>query len=465
MASFKAKDIFRRIASEGVPVRCMEDVRKTNTFSQLQEALALGDDNRPLAGKSSQIKFTDFSIRDMFANLVRTRSDGQPVGDAFVQEYFADEDGVTRLRESGAMGAVDYSVFMGITGQLLINAVLERFVAEEFVFTKLAGNYPTKMLSGERIPGVSLPADPDPTGVEDITIVPDGMPYKTIGFGQEYIDLPATDVRGLIIPVTRKAIFGDRTGLVARQAAEVGYLLGLRKEKRGLGCLLGMGPSFKEFRQFDKTEVTLDLYQYASATSGAGQQVITYATRDYPFYNDIPANPFTDYTNLKTAEQYFAKTVDPSTGEPIVIGKPFVFLPQTREFDVVQVLQAMNIWKLSQQGVNTAGAIFTTGPNPITQAKGAVDYRLSRQLRAQMVKQLYSGTDDGSTPDKVWFYGDFERAIKYGENWPITVTQAPSNSEAEFTQDVVVRFRASESGNWGIWEPRAIQRHNYQSTS
>ena len=32
------------------------------------------------------------------------------------------------------------------------------------------------------------------------------------------------------------------------------------------------------------------------------------------------------------------------------------------------------------------------------------------------------------------------------ENWPITVTQAPSNSEAEFNQDIVLRFKASERG-------------------
>ena len=32
------------------------------------------------------------------------------------------------------------------------------------------------------------------------------------------------------------------------------------------------------------------------------------------------------------------------------------------------------------------------------------------------------------------------------ENWPITVVQAPVNSEAEFIQDIVVRFKASERG-------------------
>ena len=32
------------------------------------------------------------------------------------------------------------------------------------------------------------------------------------------------------------------------------------------------------------------------------------------------------------------------------------------------------------------------------------------------------------------------------ENWPITVTQSPPNSEADFSQDIVVRYKASERG-------------------
>jgi hypothetical protein len=461
MPAIKARDLYRRIASEGRPVRCTEDVRGTSTFHQLQEALGLGEDNRPLEGKRPQLKFEDFSIREMFGSLVRNRSDGQPVGDGFVQEYFRDENGHARMLESGAIGAVDYSMFMGITGQLLVNAVLNRFTAEDFVFTQIAGKYPTNLVDGERIPGVALPADPDPTGDEDVTLVPEGQAYKSIGFGQEYVDLPATATRGLIIPVTRLAIFADRTGLVARQAGEVGYVLGLRKEKRGIGTLLGLGPQYTEFRQFDNSPVTIDLYQAAGATSGSGQLSYAYPTRPFPFVNDVPANPLTDYTSFKLAEQYFSKTVDPSTGEPIVVGKPMVFAPHTRAFDLPQILEAVNIWKLSQQGINSVGAVLTNSPNPIKSAVGMVDFKLSRQLRAQMVQQLYGGTDNGSA-DKLWFYGDFAEAIKYQENWPITVTQAPVNSEAEFLQDVVVRFKASERGTWSVWNPRVLQRNNFQ---
>jgi hypothetical protein len=40
------------------------------------------------------------------------------------------------------------------------------------------------------------------------------------------------------------------------------------------------------------------------------------------------------------------------------------------------------------------------------------------------------------------------------ENWPITVQKAPANSEAEFTQDIVARWKVSERGAAAVWDPR-----------
>jgi hypothetical protein len=48
------------------------------------------------------------------------------------------------------------------------------------------------------------------------------------------------------------------------------------------------------------------------------------------------------------------------------------------------------------------------------------------------------------------------------ENWPITVTQAPVNSEAEFSQDVVVRYKASERGAAAVMNPRYVVK-NYNA--
>ena len=42
------------------------------------------------------------------------------------------------------------------------------------------------------------------------------------------------------------------------------------------------------------------------------------------------------------------------------------------------------------------------------------------------------------------------------ENWPITVTQSAPGSEAEFSNDVVVRFKASERGAAAVLNPRYV---------
>ena len=58
------------------------------------------------------------------------------------------------------------------------------------------------------------------------------MPYPNVGLGEDYIETPSTTKRGFIVPVTREAIFFDRTHLILQRAAEVGEVLGLNKEKR-----------------------------------------------------------------------------------------------------------------------------------------------------------------------------------------------------------------------------------------
>jgi hypothetical protein len=52
--------------------------------------------------------------------------------------------------------------------------------------------------------------------------------------------------------------------------------------------------------------------------------------------------------------------------------------------------------------------------------------------------------------------GDFKRAFEWVSNWPITVVQAPSNSEPEFTQDIVLRWKASERGVCAVIDPRYV---------
>ena len=471
MACLKASELYRMMVGEGRQIRCSEDVKETQSFKHIREACELRTNGLP-----GGIGFDDFSIRDLFANLVRNRSNGEPVGESFVQEFLDPRNQAqwSRISEAGgSMAAVDYSMFMGITGQLLINKVLDGYKSEEFIASGIIPNHPT-LLDGERWPGVAWPKDPDGSDdLEEITGIPEGKDYPTIGFGEEYIQTPILKKRGAIIPVTREAIFFDRTGLISRIASQgCGYLLGLRKEKRILNCLIGAStaPAFVEKRQFDSAPVTLDIFQYASGSSATQLAGTGLSSRPYPFVNDVPANPLTDYVSIKTAEQYFDKTVDPNTGEPIVVGKPFVFATKNRELDVLQILQADSMYKVSQAGMTAVNAVMTGGPNVLSRLPGGVQFKLSRQLRSRLVAFLKSvaggsksESDAQTACDKIWYYGDPGAAFAYMENWPITVTQAPPNSQAEFQQDILVQFKGSERGGVAVIEPRQWQRHNFQA--
>ena len=72
-----------------------------------------------------------------------------------------------------------------------------------------------------------------------------GMPYPHLGFGEDYIETPSTTKRGFIVPVTKEAIFFDRTHLVLSRAAEVGEMLGLNKEKRLIDLVIGVTNNYK----------------------------------------------------------------------------------------------------------------------------------------------------------------------------------------------------------------------------
>jgi hypothetical protein len=73
------------------------------------------------------------------------------------------------------------------------------------------------------------------------------MPYPSLGFGEDYIETPQTTKRGFIVPVTKEAIFFDRTNLILQRAAEVGEVLGLNKEKRLIDLLIGATNNYKWF--------------------------------------------------------------------------------------------------------------------------------------------------------------------------------------------------------------------------
>ncbi|MAT73058.1 MAG: hypothetical protein CMJ58_26540 [Planctomycetaceae bacterium] len=345
----------------------------------------------------------DFSIRDLAEALI-------PDGREWVGLLDPRTSGSVSVTE--ASDGVDVTAFLNITGQVIYSKILEAYTQEAFVMSKLVQTVPTR-LDGEKIPGATRV-----TG--DIDEVAPGMPFPNLGFGEEYIETPSTSKRGFIVPVTKEAIFFDRTHLVLSRAAEVGEILGLNKEKRLLDLLIGVTNNYKH------NGTTHNTYQ----TSG-------------PWVNELAANELVDWTQVDAAEQLFAEMTDPATGEPVLLRGTNVLVTPAYRHAAHRVFNAAEINYAAAGGETT-----TTAANPLG------NYRVDESRLAY--RRIVASGVAAAEAKKWWFIGDFRKALAYMENWPITVTQAPLGSEADFTNDVVLRFKASERGAAAVLNPRYV---------
>jgi hypothetical protein len=345
----------------------------------------------------------DFSLRELAETLV-------PDGREWVRLLDPRSAGGVTLLES--FDGVDTTAFSNITSQLVYSKIMEAYTQEAFVMSKLVETVPTR-LDGEKIPGISRVAD---TALD----VAPGMPYPNLGFGEDYIETPATTKRGFIVPVTREAIFFDRTHLVLSRAAEVGEILGLNKEKRLLDLALGIVNNYK--------------------WRGASHNTYQAST---PWINVKASNELIDWTDVDGAEQLLAEILDPNTGDPVLVKANTVLVMPAYRHAAHRIFNAPEI-----RYTGTSAATTTVAANPLG------NYAVYESRLAY--RRVVASGVAADTAKKWWFLGDFKKAFAYMENWPITVTQAPQNSEADFSQDIVIRFKASERGAAAVLNPRYV---------
>ncbi len=384
MGTIRYQELKRRYELDGA----------AKTVQHLSEALAEG-----------QLRADDFSIRDLAESLV-------PDGREWVRTMDPRNAGGVLLSESEG---VDATAFLNVAGQIVSAKILEGYRNEAFVVSKLIKSIPTR-LDGEVIPGVGR--------IEDaVTEIGPGMPYPNVGFGEDYIETPATAKHGLIVPVTREAVFFDRTNLILGRAAEVGETLGLNKEKRLVDLLIGRTNNYKW------NGTSYNTY-YDSGDAQA-------------WVNELAGNELVDWTDVDSAEQLFADILDPNTGEPVLVNAATVLVMPAYRHAAHRVFNAAEI-----SYAPTGSATTTVAANPLGNYT-VVESRLAYR------RILAAGTA-AADAKKWWFIGDFQKAFGYMENWPITVTQSPSGSEADFNQDIVVRFKASERGAAAVLNPRYV---------
>ncbi len=304
-----------------------------------------------------------FSLRELAEGLVRD-------GSEWVRSLDPRSGGGVNLLEAGE--GVDATAFLNITSQLIYSKIMEAYNQEAFVISNLVETIPTR-LDGEKIPGVGGLAAQD-------AVVHPGMPYPSLGFGEDYIETPSTTKRGYIVPVTKEAIFFDRTHLVLSRAAEVGELLGLNKEKRLLDLVIGATNNYKWLGTPYNT--------YQAAT---------------PWINVKAANALVDWTNVDAAEQLFAEMLDPNTGEPVLLNANTVLVMPAYRHAANRVFNALEIRFSAASSTTT-----TLAANPLANYQ-VVDSRLAYRR----VLATGAAADDAK---KWWFLGDFKKAFAYMEN-------------------------------------------------
>lgn len=384
MPTIKYRELRRRYELDGAK----------KTVEHLSEALA-----------ERHLRPEDFSLRDLAEGLI-------PDGHQWIRMLDPRNAGSVGVLE--AAEGVDVTAFLNVTGQIIYAKILDAYAQEAFVVSKLVDTIPTR-LDGEKIPGAG--------GIGDKAAeVPPGMPYPHIGFGEDYIETPATTKRGLIVPVTKEAVFFDRTHLILGRAAEVGEVLGLSKEKRLIDLLIGKTNNYRW------KDTVYDTYQETS-----------------PWQNTIADNALEDWTNVDAAEQLFADILDPSTNEPVLIQPDNVLVMPAHRHAAFRVFNAREITYTASGSATT-----TVAANPLTRYT-VTDSRLA-------YRRIIASGETADDAKKWWFLGDFKKAFAYMENWPITVTQSPLGSEADFNQDVLVRFKASERGAAAVLNPRYVVR-------
>ncbi|MGL6225250.1 MAG: hypothetical protein ACRC10_01335 [Thermoguttaceae bacterium] len=382
MTLIKYRELKRRYELDGAE----------KTVHHLSEALA-----------KKELKSEDFSLRDLAESLV-------PDGHHWVRELDPRSgNGKTLLEAEG----VDVTAFMSVTSQVVFNKIQESYTQEAFVLCNMLETIPTRF-DGEKIPGMS--------GIESSTAeIKPGMPYPHVGFTADYVETPSTTKQGLIIPVTKEAVFFDRTNLVLSRAAEVGEVLALNKEKRICDVVLGINNTYKWNGQSYNT--------YNNLATG-------------PYVNLIANNPLQDWDNIALAENQFAQMTDTITKDAILVNA-----------DSVLVMPLLN--QLANRLFNTASITSDTQTNTlITLQNQFARYKIcsSRIAYQQLLKAGGTEVECGLT----WFMGNFRKAFAYMENWPITVTQSPLGSEADFNQDILIRFKASERGTPAVINPRYV---------
>lgn len=349
--------------------------------------------------KDGKIKVHDLNLRDIAQATLG--EDGMRA-----MERCNDEAPMLAVKQE--VDPVNLSAFAHITDLLITQGVVEAYNSPDFVGSQLVTEE-TSRRDNTREAGLAEISDA-------ALVVPEGNEYPDTKFGEDYIDIPKSDKRGLKIGITKEMIFFDETGKVLDMARSVGERVGVSKEKRILQVVLGITNNF----------VRKGVARNTYVLTGTGD----------PRVNALASNPLLDWNDIDELNQLFVGMVDDrTTPEPIMVKPNVLIHSPAKTMNIARILTATEIRKSTNAAVDT-----TIGSNPLATMpiKTVTTPWFDNLLVA-------SGVTAARARD-YWYMGEPKRAFRYRTLFPLTVIAANPNNPAEFERDVVAQFRASERG-------------------
>lgn len=348
----------------------------------------------------------DFSIRTLFETCV-------PDGKELLETYGPHDGGLVHLVEAGA---VDTSLFKNVSGQVVYTEVLNGYEQPAFIGDKVCRTVPTKF-DGEKIPGITQIGD-------NAGVVREGDPYPRAGVAEDWLETPQTTKRGMVVEITKEAIFFDRTGILLERANKVGEWMGVNKEKRIIDVVIGVTNNWKPQSTSTNT--------YSNSTGL------------HSFDNLANSNALADYSDINAAQQLLEAITDPWTGEPVIISATQLLCTTALAYTARAIINATQVEQNPNSNSGTAMTINYIPPMAL----------INQNIEIVTNPWVLARMTAGSVTNTNWYFGDFRKAFVYMENWPITVVQAPANDYDEFERDIVAKYKVSERGVAAVYDPR-----------
>lgn len=343
------------------------------------------------------------------------------------RQVFDPESGgdIQSLLEAGP--AIDPTTFVNInTFNLvvagLVNArIMEQFENPALIGDELCETIPTNM-NGQKFIGVTKIGD------KGLTRNP-GQPHTRAGFGEQWVKTPETSEKALCVEVSKEAVFFDLTGQVLDTASQVGEELAYRRELTIIDGVIGVNNTYSY------KDTTYNTYQATTPWINSQSNPLAYQAADWKV--------------IDAGLLLFSRMTDPATGKEILVNPNAVLVSPDRAKLMSHIINATAVYEGSALSSNFPGR-QTVGPNPIGFAPKILSSPIYRN-------RITAANGLGLTSDQAavrWYMGDFKRAFKWMENWPLRVQQASASEYVMLDRGIIAAYFANYRGEFAVREPR-----------